>query len=750
MPQYTNWKDFYRAKHLEGGTFQDLFDSSVQAFNETSLEHLNDSKSLKLTVASSRFNFVLLPGIDKSVNLVHSTILVPTGMFEEPVMIGIQGSRATSPFQAIPLEPITKAIRRGRTSKTSEKWTPPSLDQFLALSCEEDFESLKAEKGVKITEEFDFSSIPCHLFIHPFIFSLLNGRGNLPAGGAGFKVVERLQRLQKEAVPGEVEEIGKLIQATHLALAFLWAASRNLIEPVALKNPPEADGVDESCGLVLQRLRGNDEDPSHAKRTKSNSSNEDSPKKKRSKSKRRSPNSRQGSNDRRERSSPNHSSSDSEHGNCSDYSSGSRKRRSDHSSDSSKTSRQGSAKGLTALLVQNMNELAASHLEIRRTEEKKLSMMNKMGQETEKFFLILSAKDWNEKRPKLNEFMTRLMKDKGMSRANELVRSEMRRGEGVVTENGLIQFLSGGYLCKTLDEKPGGFTFFMFRPVHIQGAYNPRLVEQSIRETFGDAKLSDEIVKFYAKGNYFLPTTFPDFMIQLETCYRTLELFTSRRGIASKGYRLAFRLIQEQAVRYRPLFMSDPTLGIKIGRFLDNVFQNFCLDFSDYIFDRDPIRSARRRIEYRFEDQVQSFFNGIRNGVVPSILLPESLTPSSSVTGLTEESGAGATPGKVKPGKGKGKLEANPEVPADCWIPPGKRFGDFFSPGRGDLKPNVVGWPSFPHQIAKTERPMCLRYQVTGECTANCPNAHILPSAIPGKSWEAIRERLKKIMRGSS
>jgi hypothetical protein len=221
-----------------------------------------------------------------------------------------------------------------------------------------------------------------------------------------------------------------------------------------------------------------------------------------------------------------------------------------------------------------MNELAASHLEIRKTEERKSSMMNKMGQETEKFFLVLSAKDWNEKKPKLNEFMRRLMKDKGMSRANELVRSEMRRGEGVVTENGLIQFLSGSYLCKTVDEKPGGFTFFMFRPVHVQGAYNPRLVEQSIRETFGDAKLSDEIVKFYAKGNYFLPTTFPDFMIQLETCFRTLELFTSRRGIASKGYRLAFRLIQEQAVRYRPLFRSDPTLGIKIGRFLDNVFQN--------------------------------------------------------------------------------------------------------------------------------------------------------------------------------
>jgi hypothetical protein len=163
-------------------------------------------------------------------------------------------------------------------------------------------------------------------------------------------------------------------------------------------------------------------------------------------------------------------------------------------------------------------------------EEKKLSMMNKMRQETEKFFLILSAKDWNKKKPKLNKFMKRLMKDKGIFQTNELVRSKMRRGEGVVTKNGLIQFLSGGYLCKTVDKKLGNLTFFMFYLVHIQGAYNPQLVEQSICETFGD-----EIVKFYAKRNYFLLTIFPDFTIHLETSFRTLELFMARRAIASKG-----------------------------------------------------------------------------------------------------------------------------------------------------------------------------------------------------------------------
>jgi hypothetical protein len=78
----------------------------------------------------------------------------------------------------------------------------------------------------------------------------------------------------------------------------------------------------------------------------------------------------------------------------------------------------------------------------------------------------------------------------------------MRWGEGAVTENGLIQFLSLGYLCKTMDKKQGGFTFFMFRPVHIDRGHNPRLVKQSIRETFGDAKLSKTILHFYAKGNY--------------------------------------------------------------------------------------------------------------------------------------------------------------------------------------------------------------------------------------------------------
>jgi hypothetical protein len=40
----------------------------------------------------------------------------------------------------------------------------------------------------------------------------------------------------------------------------------------------------------------------------------------------------------------------------------------------------------------------------------------------------------------------------GMSRAIEMVWSKMRQWEGAITDTGLIQFLSGGCICKTMDD----------------------------------------------------------------------------------------------------------------------------------------------------------------------------------------------------------------------------------------------------------------------------------------------------------
>jgi hypothetical protein len=149
-----------------------------------------------------------------------------------------------------------------------------------------------------------------------------------------------------------------------------------------------------------------------------------------------------------------------------------------------------------------------------------------MSPKMENMLSLLLAKDWKDIRPQINSFVKLLLEDKGMARAMEIVQSEMKRWNGSVMGNGLIQFLSTGYVNKNLDNKSGGFTFFMFRPSYIKGAYNPKMMEQSIHKSFGDTQLSNKTIKHYAKMNFFLPATYKDFIIQLETAFKFLKIFT--------------------------------------------------------------------------------------------------------------------------------------------------------------------------------------------------------------------------------
>jgi hypothetical protein len=95
-------------------------------------------------------------------------------------------------------------------------------------------------------------------------------------------------------------------------------------------------------------------------------------------------------------------------------------------------------------------------------------------------FVLLSPKDWDDKKPKLNLFMRELVSDKRMARAIEIIQSEMKCWDGSVTASGLVQFLSLGCLSKGLDDKPSGFTCFMFCLSHVEGTHNPKRVMQSI------------------------------------------------------------------------------------------------------------------------------------------------------------------------------------------------------------------------------------------------------------------------------
>jgi hypothetical protein len=132
----------------------------------------------------------------------------------------------------------------------------------------------------------------------------------------------------------------------------------------------------------------------------------------------------------------------------------------------------------------------------------------------------------------------------------------------------------------------------------------------------------------------------------------------------------------------------DPAMGIKIGRFLDNLFQNFCNDLAEFAFEREPLQKAKQRLKFTMDDRVNQFFEDICGGVVPTVLLPESLTSTSLFhSRLTEDSSKSSKNTKEAKKMAAAALAVvervvNGEADESCKIPKSKKFGDFFTPSK--------------------------------------------------------------------
>jgi hypothetical protein len=53
---------------------------------------------------------------------------------------------------------------------------------------------------------------------------------------------------------------------------------------------------------------------------------------------------------------------------------------------------------------------------------------------------------------------------------------------------------------------------------------------------FGNSKLDNHTIKCCAESDFFLPQTLADLEEHAHTCIKALELFTSHKGVAAKGY----------------------------------------------------------------------------------------------------------------------------------------------------------------------------------------------------------------------
>jgi hypothetical protein len=94
--------------------------------------------------------------------------------------------------------------------------------------------------------------------------------------------------------------------------------------------------------------------------------------------------------------------------------------------------------------------------------------------------------------------------------------------------------------------------------------------------------------------------------------------------------------------------------------------------------------------------KVSGFFENIRGAVVPTILLPESLTSVSSFhSRMTDDSSnkpgetgtAGAKKAAAAAAAGIERV-VNDEMDKACPLPKSKKFGDFFTPSKTELRGN--------------------------------------------------------------
>ena len=97
-----DWTSFFSSKG--GGVLQELFDEPLEANDEVTLSYVLDEKGFLDATETYPFNWVLVPGLGKTVQLFHSCFAA------ENKLIGILGCRSTAPFKQINLTGVTGSI----------------------------------------------------------------------------------------------------------------------------------------------------------------------------------------------------------------------------------------------------------------------------------------------------------------------------------------------------------------------------------------------------------------------------------------------------------------------------------------------------------------------------------------------------------------------------------------------------------------------------------------------------------------
>jgi hypothetical protein len=373
-------------------------------------------------------------------------------------------------------------------------------------------------------------------------------------------------------------------------------------------------------------------------------------------------------------------------------------------------------------------------------------VLGKLSERQKDLFTLLAAKDWYDTHPVLNRATERLLSSRVPEKQWNLIEDWSRKWPGLVSKQGVVQFLSSGYASKHL---PGGFTVFMFAPLKHRKPTDKKDRVRNIKGTFGkEGSLDDEAVDFYATLDYFVPTSLSDAETQLEMAVHLLEALTHRQGIAIDGYLRGLDIIAKHRLQMYEELAKDKMFMARFLHFLDVVFNNFCNDLAEYHTRSSPIESARRRLRGRMKDDIDRVMRDIHHGITPNLPLPSILEGKTESPPAAEEA---TTPSKRRPqGEDEDKKppawwSKNPEM-VEAWIiPDNKDMKDLFTSFSPQGKENIKRFPHVRHHnpAISGKKPLCIKYQCKGKCRVGCPQAHVKPTSMT----EEVRTKVTEVFR---
>jgi hypothetical protein len=401
-------------------------------------------------------------------------------------------------------------------------------------------------------------------------------------------------------------------------------------------------------------------------------------------------------------------------------------------------------------MIRNLAAMTSSQLKRDARDERKKSMLSRLSPEAGKLFDLLAARDWEDENPRMSKSMRDLVSDRDSQRALAIIKTQTKRWSGLVSEKGLLSFFANGFAANEIQESPGGFTIFMFRPITATHTKDKKGRQQQVRSMFGSTELDNEAIKYYAKNDFYLAETLEGLEEQIYTCIKCLEKFTERHGIATEGFEHGLQMLQDKKRIFHHLFSMDRLFPVKFAYLLDRVFQNFVDELGNFYNDERPIRRARRRLRKYQVNAIENAMTGYDTSCAPRLFLPSSLQGDSTPIHKADPD----TDSKTKNG-GKKETEqrptetwwsSNPSVVAAWLLPQGKTYNDFFNPREAEKKPNTEGWPRFPHhKFTSKTKSLCLKYQTKGTCSSACFMAHVDPSKMENLARKLMDERFKAV-----